>query len=39
LSGLAGSEEEMNLVVGHAQELRFGTTVVNYIRINDDERE
>ena len=39
LSGLAGSEEEMNLVVGHAQELRFGTTVINYIRINDDERE
>ena len=39
LSGLAGSEEEMNLVVGYAQELRFGTTVINYIRINDDERE
>ena len=39
LSGIAGSEDEMNLVVGHAQELRFGTTVINYIRINDDERE
>ena len=38
LSGIAGSEEEMNKVVGHAQELRFGTTVINYIRLNDDDR-
>lgn len=39
LSGIAGSEEEMNRVVAHAQDLRFGTTVVNYIRINEDDRE
>jgi len=39
LSGIAGSEEEMNRVVAHAQDLRFGTTVVNYIRINEDDRQ
>ena len=39
LSGIASSEEEMNRVVAHAQDLRFGTTVVNYIRINEDNRE
>lgn len=38
LSGIAGSEEEMSKVVGHAQELRFGTAVINYIRLNDDDR-
>lgn len=39
LSGIAGSEEEMNRVVAHAQDLRFGTKVVNYIRINEDDRQ
>ncbi|MGA1019800.1 MAG: BON domain-containing protein [Candidatus Puniceispirillales bacterium] len=39
LSGIAGSEEEMNRVVAHAQDLRFGTPVVNYIRINEDDRQ
>lgn len=39
LSGIAGSEDEMNLVINHAQELRFGTTVINYIRITEDDRQ
>ena len=38
LSGIAQSEDEMNKVIAHAQSLRFGTEVVNYIRINDDQR-
>lgn len=39
LTGIASSEEEMNLVVTLARELRFATNVVNYIRVNDDDRE
>lgn len=39
LSGIAGSEDEMNKVVSHAQELRFGTSVINYIRLNEDDRQ
>ena len=38
LSGVAQSEAEMNKVIAHAQSLRFGTEVVNYIRINEDQR-
>ena len=39
LSGIASSEDEMNIVVDHARSLRFATDVKNYIRINDDDRE
>lgn len=39
LSGIASSEEELNMVVDHARSLRFATDVKNYIRINDDDRE
>lgn len=39
LSGIASSEEELNLVVNHARSLRFATDVKNYIRVNDDDRE
>ena len=38
LSGIAQSEAEMNKVIAHARDLFFGTEVVNYIRINDDQR-
>ena len=38
LSGVAQSEAEMNKVITHAQNLHFGTEVVNYIRINEDQR-
>ncbi len=38
LTGLAASEEEMNKVVEHARKLRFAKDVVNYIRVNDDDR-
>lgn len=39
LSGIASSEAEMQSVVGHARELRFAQEVINYIRINDDDRQ
>ena len=39
LTGIASSETEMNTVVRLAQELRFATDVVNYIRVSDDDRE
>ncbi len=38
LTGVAASEEEMNKVVEHARKLRFAKDVVNYIRVNDDDR-
>ena len=38
LSGIASSEEEMQAVLAHARELRFAQEVVNYIRVNDDDR-
>jgi len=39
LSGIAASEEEMQAVINHARELRFAQEVVNYIRVNDDDRQ
>ena len=39
LSGLSPSEDEMNAVVEHARNLRGATSVVNYIRVNDDRRQ
>ncbi|XDZ65595.1 BON domain-containing protein [Alphaproteobacteria bacterium LSUCC0684] len=39
LSGIASSEAEMLAVVDHARELRFAQEVVNYIRVNDDDRQ
>ena len=39
LTGIASTEDEMQAVVSHARELRFAQEVVNYIRINDDDRQ
>lgn len=39
LSGIASSEAEMLAVIDHARELRFAQEVVNYIRVNDDDRQ
>ena len=39
LSGIAASEAEMLAVIDHARELRFAQEVVNYIRVNDDDRQ
>ena len=39
LSGVAESNEEMNRVIKHAQELRFAQQVVNYIIIEADKRD
>ena len=39
LAGIASNEEEMQAVVNHARTLRFAQEVVNYITINDDDRE
>jgi len=39
LSGIAGSEGEMERVVNHARGLRFAQQVVNYITVRSDQRE
>ena len=39
LAGIASNEEEMQAVVNHARSLRFAQEVVNYITINDDDRQ
>ncbi len=39
LSGVAESNEEMNRVIKHAQELRFAQQVVNYITVESDKRD
>lgn len=38
LSGVASTPEEMNKVVGHAENLRFAQEVVNYIILAQDQR-
>ena len=38
LSGVASTPEEMNKVVGHAENLRFAQKVVNYIILAQDQR-
>ena len=38
LSGVASTPEEMNKVVGHAENLRFAKNVVNYIILTKDQR-
>ena len=35
LSGLAGSQSEINRVIAHAQAMRYANSVVNYIRLNN----
>ena len=39
LSGVAASADEMNMVIAHAQDLRFAQKVVNYITIQSDLRD
>lgn len=39
LAGIASNEEEMQAVIAHARSLRFAQEVVNYITINDDDRQ
>lgn len=39
LAGIASDEEEMQAVINHARSLRFAQEVVNYITINDDDRQ
>ena len=39
LSGVASTQEEMNKVISHAQNLRFAQEVVNYIILTKDQRD
>ena len=39
LSGVAASADEMNMVIAHAQDLRFAQKVVNYITVQSDLRD
>ena len=39
LSGVASTQEEMNKVISHAQNLRFAQKVVNYIILTKDQRD
>ena len=39
LSGVASTQEEMNNVISHAQNLRFAQEVVNYIILTKDQRD
>ena len=39
LSGVASTQEEMNKVISHAQNLRFAQEVVNYIILAQDQRD